>query len=72
MDGDILFYFTYDEGDGKATEVEKEWIEDPLFQNLEAAKKGEVYKVDDAIWNTAGGVKAANLMLDDLEKHMLK
>ncbi|WP_226643460.1 ABC transporter substrate-binding protein [Mesobacillus subterraneus] len=72
MDGDILFYFTYDEGDGKATEVEKEWIEDPLFQNLEVAKKGEVYKVDDAIWNTAGGVKAANLMLDDLEKHMLK
>lgn len=72
MDGDILFYFTYDEGDGKATEVEKEWIEDPLFQNLEVAKKGEVYKVDDAIWNTAGGVKAANLMLDDLEKHLLK
>ena len=72
MDGDILFYFTYDEGDGKATEVEKEWIEDPLFQNLEVAKKGEVHKVDDAIQNTAGGVKAANLMLDDLEKHMLK
>lgn len=72
MDGDILFYFTYDEGDGKATEVEKEWIEDPLFQNLEVAKKGEVYKVDDAIWNTAGGVKAANLMLDDLERHLLK
>jgi iron complex transport system substrate-binding protein len=72
MDGDILFYFTYDEGDGKATEVEKEWIEDPLFQNLEVAKKGEVHKVSDAIWNTAGGVKAANLMLDDLEKHLLK
>jgi iron complex transport system substrate-binding protein len=72
MDGDILFYFTYDEGDGKATDVEKEWIEDPLFQNLEVAKKGEIHKVDDAIWNTAGGVMAANLMLDDLEKHMLK
>ncbi|WP_079507029.1 ABC transporter substrate-binding protein [Mesobacillus jeotgali] len=72
MDGDILFYFTYDEGDGKATDVEKDWIEDPLFQNLEVAKKGEVHKVDDAIWNTAGGVMAANLMLDDLEKHMLK
>lgn len=72
MDGDILFYFTYDEGDGKATEVEKEWIEDPLFQNLEVAKKGEVHKVNDAIWNTAGGVKAANMMLDDLEKQLLK
>lgn len=72
MDGDILFYFTYDEGDGKANEVEKEWIENPLFKNLEVAKKGEVHKVDDAIWNTAGGVKAANLMLDDLEKFILK
>jgi hypothetical protein len=29
------------------------------------------YKVDDTIWNTAGGVKAANLLLDDLEKHLL-
>lgn len=72
MDGDVLFYFTYEEGDGKATEIEKEWIENPLFKNLKVAKSGQVYKVDDAIWNTAGGVKAANLMLDDLEKFLLK
>ena len=71
MDGDILFYFTYEVGDGKATNLEKEWIEDPLFQNLEVAKAGGVYKVDDAIWNTAGGVIAANLMLDDIEKYFL-
>ncbi|WP_428910512.1 ABC transporter substrate-binding protein [Niallia sp. Krafla_26] len=72
MDGDILFYFTYETGDGKASELEKEWLEDPLFKNLEVAKKGEVYKVDDVIWNTAGGVKAANLMLDDIENTFLK
>ena len=72
MDGDILFYFTYEEGDGKATDLEKEWIENPLFQNLEVAKNKQVYKVSDAIWNTAGGVKAANLMLDDIEKFFLK
>lgn len=72
MDGDILFYFTYETGDGAATQVEKEWIEDPLFQNLEVAKQGKVYKIDDAIWNTAGGVVAANLMLDDIEKYFLK
>ena len=35
-------------------------------------KKGEVHKVDDVIWNTAGGVKAANLMLDDIEDVFLK
>ncbi|RDU37782.1 iron siderophore-binding protein [Neobacillus piezotolerans] len=68
MDGDILFYFTYEEGDGKASQVEKQWIEDPLFKNLEVAKSGNVHKVSDTIWNTAGGVIAANLMLDDIEK----
>jgi iron complex transport system substrate-binding protein len=72
MDGDILFYFTYDTGDGKGTALEKEWIEDPLFKNLEVAKKGEVHRVNDTIWNTAGGVLAANLMLDDIEKIFLK
>ncbi|MFJ7728411.1 ABC transporter substrate-binding protein [Neobacillus sp. NPDC097160] len=72
MDGDILFYFTYDTGDGKGSELEKEWINDPLFKNLEVAKNGEVHKVNDTIWNTAGGVLAANLMLDDIEKIFLK
>lgn len=72
MDGDILFYFTYDTGDGGATQLEKEWIEDPLFKNLEVSKKGNVHKVDDAIWNTAGGVIAAKLMLDDIEEKFSK
>ncbi|MBB3908432.1 ABC transporter substrate-binding protein [Anoxybacteroides rupiense] len=72
MDGDILFYFTYETGDGKANELEKEWINDPLFKNLNVAKQGKVYKVSDTIWNTAGGVLAANLMLDDIEKYFLE
>jgi iron complex transport system substrate-binding protein len=72
MEGDILFYFTYETGDGKGSELEKEWIADPLFKNLEVAKKGEVHKVSDTTWNTAGGVLAANLMLDDIEKIFLK
>ncbi|KYD31227.1 putative siderophore-binding lipoprotein YfiY [Geobacillus icigianus] len=72
MDGDILFYFTYETGDGKASEIEKEWINDPLFQNLNVAKQGKVYKVSDTIWNTAGGVLAAHLMLDDIEKYFLQ
>jgi iron complex transport system substrate-binding protein len=72
MDGDVLFYFTYDTGDGAANKLEKEWINDPLFQNLQVAKNKQVYKVSDTIWNTAGGVLAANLMLDDIEKRFLK
>ncbi|MDG4657399.1 iron-siderophore ABC transporter substrate-binding protein [Ectobacillus antri] len=72
MDGDILFYFTYDEGDGKGKQVQDEWIKDPLFQNLQVVKNKQVFEVSDTIWNTAGGVKAANLFLDDIEKYFLK
>ncbi len=72
MDGDIIFYFTYEPGDGKATTNETEMINDPLWQNLSAVQAGNVHKVDDAIWNTAGGVLAANLLLDDLEKFFVK
>ncbi|CAG9613047.1 putative siderophore-binding lipoprotein YfiY [Bacillus rhizoplanae] len=73
MDGDILFYFTYNKGnENKGSELEKEYTSDPLFQNLNAVKNGKAYKVDDVIWNTAGGVIAANLMLDDIEKRFVK
>ncbi|MBP2257002.1 ABC transporter substrate-binding protein [Virgibacillus alimentarius] len=70
MDGDILFYFTYETGDGEAKTLEEEFLNNPLFKNLDVAKEENVHKVDDAIWNTAGGVIAANKMLDDLEKIM--
>lgn len=72
MDGDVIFYFSYETGDGEATKLEEEWINDPLFKNLSAVKAGNIHKVNDAIWNTAGGVKAANLMLDDIEKYFLQ
>ncbi|KAF0815737.1 ABC-type Fe3+-siderophore transport system, periplasmic iron-binding component [Bacillus sp. ZZV12-4809] len=72
MDGDVLFYFTYETGDGEANKLAKEWLEDPLFKNLKVAQEGNVHEVSDTIWNTAGGVKAANLLLDDIEKYLLK
>lgn len=68
MDGDIMFYFTYEKGDGKGNQTEQEWVNDPLFQSLEVVKNKKAFKVNDVIWNTAGGVKAANLMLDELTK----
>ncbi|MDQ0216154.1 iron complex transport system substrate-binding protein [Oikeobacillus pervagus] len=73
MDGDILFYFTYAPKDDKSgLELEKEWTNDPLWKNLNAVKNEKVYKVDDVIWNTAGGVIAANEMLDQLEEMLAK
>jgi iron complex transport system substrate-binding protein len=69
-DGDVMFYFTYETGNGEGSAREKEWIEDPMFKTLDVYKNKKVYRVDDAIWNTAGGVKAANLMLDDIENFL--
>lgn len=68
LDSDILFYFTYDTGDGKGNKTEEEWINDPLWKSLNVVKNGKTFKVNDVIWNTAGGVKAANLLLDELGK----
>ncbi|MCZ8515602.1 iron-siderophore ABC transporter substrate-binding protein [Paenibacillus filicis] len=65
---DKVFYFTYEIGDGKGTKQEQEWMNDPLWKNLKVVKNNKLIKVSDATWNTAGGVKAANLMLDDLYK----
>lgn len=68
LDSDILFYFTYETGDGKANKTEEEWTNDPLWKSLNVVKNGKTFKVNDVIWNTAGGVKAANLLLDELGK----
>jgi iron complex transport system substrate-binding protein len=66
IDADSIFYFTY--SDEEALAVEKEWTNDPLWKNLNAVKEGNVHNVDEVIWNTAGGVIAANKMLDGIEK----
>ncbi|WP_107951490.1 ABC transporter substrate-binding protein [Lysinibacillus parviboronicapiens] len=73
MDGDVIFYFTYTPtGDNSALATETEWTQDPLWKNLSAVQKGNAYKVDDVIWNTAGGILAANIMLDQVEEIFVK
>lgn len=69
FDGDRMFYFVYEIGDGVADKVAEEWTADPLWQNLAVVKAGKAYAVSDTIWNTAGGIIAANLLLDDVEKY---
>lgn len=68
FEGDRLFYYTYEIGDGEGEKQARDWLNDPLWQNLEVVKAGKAFAVSDAIWNTAGGYFAANLMLDDIEK----
>ena len=67
FEGDRLFYFTYETGNGEGNTQAEDWLADPLWQNLAVVKAGKVHEASDAIWNTAGGIIAANLMLDDIE-----
>lgn len=66
MDGDRIFYFTYETGDGEATANAADAMADPLWQQLSAVQAGRVHEVSDPVWNTAGGVLAARLMLEDI------
>ncbi|QBY01745.1 iron-siderophore ABC transporter substrate-binding protein [Rhodophyticola sp. CCM32] len=66
MDGDRIVHFTYDNGNGEGDAAAAEALSDPLWQGLSAVQAGRVHGVDDAIWNTAGGVIAARLMLEDI------
>lgn len=68
MDGDRIFFFTYETGSGEGAALEEEVLADPLWQSLGAVQEGHVHEVSDAIWNTAGGVLAAELMLEDLAR----
>jgi len=71
MEGDVLFYFTYDDEKGEAVKAEQEWQQEQLWKNLDVVKKGNVHKVYDGIWNSSGGIISANLVLDELKKFML-
>ncbi|MBP1991850.1 ABC transporter substrate-binding protein [Paenibacillus eucommiae] len=67
MDGDVLFYFvTEAAGKTDASKVVEDWMKDFLFKNLNVSKNNKVVQVDEAIWNSAGGYKAANLLLDEI------
>ncbi|ODT47258.1 iron-siderophore ABC transporter substrate-binding protein [Devosia sp. 63-57] len=67
FEGDRLIYFTYEIGNGEGDSQAKDWLSDPLWQNLGVVKAGKVHPVSDAVWNTAGGIIAGNLLLDDIE-----
>jgi iron complex transport system substrate-binding protein len=67
FEGDRLFYFVYETGDGAADTAAAEWMADPLWAALPVVAASKAQGVSDAIWNTAGGILAANVMLDDIE-----
>lgn len=68
MDGDRIVHFTWETGVGQGNALAQEVLADPLWQSLSAVQAGKVHAVKDAIWNTAGGILAARLMLQDIAR----
>ncbi len=69
MDGDVIFVMVSEGAEGEA--FQEEWTDNTLWDQLEAVQAGEVYPVNEVIWNLGGGIQAANLMLDDLYDRFL-
>jgi iron complex transport system substrate-binding protein len=73
LDGDVFFYFTSDrEGETGATKTAKEWLESPLGKNLNVVKNQRAFNVNEPIWNTAGGIIAAKLLIEDIQARFEK
>lgn len=66
MAGDRIFYFAPDDDNAESLANLDEWLNDPLFLQLEATKAGKVARVGELAWNLGGGIYSAYMMLDDL------
>lgn len=69
VDGDVIFYGIYGADDESSL---ADYEQDPLWQQLGAIKNNKIYRVDDDYWFTSIGLIAANLVIDDLEQHLLR
>lgn len=67
LDADAMFVFMRD--DDAVTELHREWTAHPLWQQLEAVEREQVYYVDPVIWSMGSGILAAHRLLDELYEH---
>jgi len=63
---DLLIYFTYADPEGRARLRERAWTDHASWRSLPAVRSRRAFRVDDGIWNTAGGILAARLALEEL------
>lgn len=64
MNADVFYIFNED---SEAVQQNfEEWTSHPLWNNLDAVQNDQVHMVDEITWNMAGGIKSANMMLDDI------
>lgn len=68
IDADIIFVSVYDT---ESEQILEDWQQKPLWNQLKAVQAGQVHIVDANIWR-AGDPMAADLVIDDLFKYLLK
>ncbi len=69
MGGDVIFTTVY----GPQDETTKEKItSDQLWRQLEAVQEGQIYEVSDDLWMLGIGYTAANGVIEDLDKYLVK
>lgn len=71
LDADVFFVMLRDDN-GAARRNYEDWSGHPLWQQLAAVKRHQVYRVDPVAWSLAGGIISANQMLDELGQRFLR
>lgn len=68
LDANILFLSLYDK---ESEEILANWQKKPLWNQLQVVQNQRVYLVDAGVWRAADPL-AANLVIDDLYKYLVK
>jgi len=68
MDGDVIFLLL---GGHKESNLAK-FKQHPLWSQLKPVQANRVYEVDSSIWIAGWGMIGANLILDDLSRHLVQ
>lgn len=69
MGGDVILSISFE--DAESLEIVEQLQTHPLWSQLDAVQKGKVYPVNAEHWY-GGDIVTANLVLDDLFKHLLE
>lgn len=72
LDGDVMLYVSasgFESGPDDA--LEKQVVENPLWQLLPAVQAGRAHRVDRGPWQSFHGIGSANRVLDDVERYIL-
>jgi iron complex transport system substrate-binding protein len=68
LDGDVILWFSRD----SQNVINTKYKENKLWNQLKAVKQGNVYQVETDPWLSGMGIQAANIVLDDLHKYLVK